>query len=108
MPRPYNWIKGEGTTKLQRWGLGSIMDTPFLPGLGEITQAELDAGGITPAAVAELNQASGPDMNNSFSSYGIYQNPPQVLSRSIGQWVTANAGLLLAGGIVGLLLFRRR
>ena len=84
------------------------MDTPFMLGLGEITQAELDAGGVTSAAVAALNQASGPDMSTSFSSYGIYQNPPQVLSPSIGQWVTANAGLLLAGGIVGLLLFRRR
>lgn len=31
MPRPLNWIRGEGTVKNQRWGLGSDMDTPMVP-----------------------------------------------------------------------------
>lgn len=49
MPRPYGWIRGEGTVKAQRWGLqgiGSTMDTPFVPGLGAAPFAPVVTSGL--------------------------------------------------------------
>lgn len=56
MPRPYGWIRGEGTNKNQRWGLAGLGDDSSsimeIPGL-------MPGGGIFPAYATGLTNTPG-------------------------------------------------
>ena len=145
MPRPYGWIRGEGTAKNQRWGLGGVdgypdadtiarsgltnsdyagrMDWNGVPsvwqglrGMGVITAQDMADAGLSnsdfAASMNLLNAPSyGPNMSTNFGSYSIYDNslpmPGQLGVQNLMQWIQANAGLLLVGGVVGLYMFKR-
>lgn len=114
-PRPYNWIRGEGTVRNQRWGLGSEMDTPFMPhlaGLGAMGPVfTCPDGGVvfSPSDCSTgvpLNQQ--PDVQQQISdlwaSVFSLQTPNALSNTSSGVSPT----LLLLGGGVLLLLFLKR
>lgn len=132
MSRLLGWVKGEGTVKNQRWGLGAYPNDmipygtggmgftnsmlPFsVGGLGaggSPTADELAAAGLTnttfASAMTELNGPGyGPSMSTSYGDYGIYSNVLPTGGQTLGQWMQANSMLLLIGGVVGLLMFRR-
>lgn len=53
MPRPLNWVSGEGTYKNQRWGM---------EGLGDLTQIDINAAGgsdLLSSMYGDLLQSSG-------------------------------------------------
>ena len=102
MPRIYNYIRGEGTVKNQRWGLGDVSTVQI--GTDTLTQNDWQA------VLNSLNgpQSGGPNMSTNYSDYSIYNTIPQnVLTPSIGQWIQSNAVLLLLGGVAGLMFFKR-
>lgn len=131
MPRPYGWIRGEGTVKNQRWGLGSLMDTPVIPklgfsGLGDITIGDGTfrvSGGTCPAdpGCTGYVAPNSPEYIASLQdeltrlydeSLTYYQhtgsgNEESVAPVTAGQWIKENSTLLIVGGIVGLMLFKR-
>ena len=110
MPRPYGWIRGEGTVKNQRWGLGSIMDTPFLPsvhypGIGDITIGDGTMSNPDPL------QGLSPDWYNQLV-YGNSGPPASAVSGSgtvVFTPTTSGVNWLLIGGLAlgGYLLLRR-
>jgi hypothetical protein len=75
-------------------------------GLGDISQAELDAAGVTPAAVAALNDVYGPNASAvSGSGQVVFTPVPQTLT----QWLNQNAtSIAIAAAVgVGVLLFAK-
>ncbi len=93
MPRPYNLIGQVGSYK----------------GVGDITQAELDAAGVDSSTVYLLNhpQSFGPNMLPEFNFGSVIGIANQGSGQTIGQWIQQNGTFLLVGGLVGLFLFKR-
>ncbi len=114
MPRPLNWIRGEGTVKNQRWGLGSLMDTPFIPklgfsGLGNCPGDPGCPGYVVPNSpeyIASLQNELGVMYNDSVGAVDTYFNQ-QVDANNSAVWLQKNTPLLIIGGIIGLMLIRR-
>ncbi len=117
MPRPYNWIRGEGTVKNQRWGLGSVMDTPFIPGMSGTGDIVLGNGQINnPSGTYQADidwqklAQIGAGWDDWFATHtGVvdaYGNA--VVSQStVPDWLKQNAVMLALGGF-GLILLMRR
>ena len=98
MPRLYNWIRGEGTTKAQRWGLN---------GLGDYTAPPLPSGDLFNVPYG----SSGPgDLNYvdplAASSYASFNQ--LVGTSTVGSWIQTNGMMLLVGGVALLFLMKRR
>lgn len=102
MPRPLNWIRGEGTYRNQRWGL---------EGLGNLTQMDINAAGgsdLLSSMYGDLLQSSG-------ASYipnplGLTDNSPYLPISSLPfgmQLSTVNPLVWLALGGTALLLMVR-
>ena len=96
MPRPYGLILGEGMVKNQRWP----------GGLGDVSQAELDAAGVTSGDLSLLNNVYGPSASAVSGSGSVLFT--SLTGTTLGNWISNNGVILLIGGIVGLLLFKRR
>jgi hypothetical protein len=103
MPRLYNWIRGEGTTKAQRWGLNGVTDAAPCPG-------SIGCPGTTPDM---FNQPI--DVQQQLADiWSSITNPPPVYSTggnvggtTLGGWIQNNSMLLLIGGVALLMLKRR-
>jgi hypothetical protein len=81
MPRPFNWIRGEGTVKNQRWGLGDDTTT-------------LDLTSLYPVPS---------------SSYSPTLAPSTSYTPSVGITGSSNTStLLLVGSAIGLIFFLSR
>ncbi len=132
MPRPYNFIRGEGTVKNQRWGLsglGSYMDTPFVPGLGNAAYSpyipqslvrgfgDLTApcpggpgcpGGEVVSGFPDVEQQIADLWDYVFTNAPINYDPvtQQVSGNTVGGFIAKNWPLV-AGGVL-LVLFARR
>ena len=92
MPRPYGWIRGEGTIKAQRWGL---------EGLG----AEAMGPPVPPELVGQQ-----PDVQQQIAD--LWSMLPGATStntstNTIGSWLQNNM-LLVAVGLGAVLLLKRR
>jgi hypothetical protein len=128
MPRPYNWIRGEGTTKNQRWGLGSFMDVPNLPqpysvrGFGEIATTGAPCPGTPGCPGYDPSQAgSYPDVEQQIADVwdylfknapvdcgdSGYETPTTVTVMPAQTWIRSNWPLLAIGGLGVFLLARR-
>ena len=108
MPRPYNWIKGEGTVKAQRWGLGEI-------NINDPSFGTMDYGATH--STIPMYSASGGGM----SEYASWANPNDVTwsdwgspstsysggGSTVGSWIQNNI-LLIGVGLGAVLLLRRR
>lgn len=104
MPRPLNWIKGEGTVKNQRWGLGDLTITD---GSGwnpsninnfqwyQPTDLQTNADTLTPESIA---------WGEGFWSGA---NTGNNVSPSIGSWLQQNALIVGLGVIVTVLILKR-
>jgi hypothetical protein len=112
MPRPLNWIRGEGTVKNQRWGLGdlNIYDPNF--GTMEYDSATHSSipmynpagGGMAEyAAWANPTGVTWPD----WASPSTYYGANTVGSTTVGDWIKNNM-LLIGVGLGAVLLLRRR
>ncbi len=137
MPRPLNWVRGEGTVKNQRWGLGFYMDTPFIPrglgnaafapflyrGMGDVILSDgsrsLTApcpgspgcpGYVSPGiAMPDVEQQIADVWDYVFTNAPVnYDSVTQVVTGdTVGSFVVKN-WLPIAGGLVALLMLARR
>jgi hypothetical protein len=109
MPRPYGWIRGEGTVKNQRWGLGSIMDTPFLPsvhgmsGLGLNCPGDIGCPGNMQAGVTTIPDVEQQIADLWDSVFNLQASDNTTLSVA----PTINWALIGGLALAGYLLFRR-
>lgn len=129
MPRLYNWIRGEGMTKAQRWGLSAINVNS--PNFGQFNgyaplsptnpsnASPLSTNYVaSPLSAGDLFQApygsSGPGDPNyidplAASSYATFdQLVPFLSGNTLGSWIQANGTMLLVGGVALLFLMKRR
>src|ERR1035437_6814805 len=101
MPRLYNWIRGEGTTKAQRWGLSGYV-APGLPAdAGSYFQV---LAGVTIAGPGDPNYIDPLLANSTFDQLVPFLNGTNTL----GSWIQANGTMLLIGGVALLFLMKRR
>src|ERR1035437_1626900 len=125
MPRLYNWIRGEGMTKAQRWGLSAINVNS--PNFGQFnssaplspTNPSNSVGYVAnPLSAGDLFQApygsSGPGDPNyidplAASSYATFdQLVPFLSGNTLGSWIQSNSTMLLVGVVALLFLMKRR
>src|ERR1035437_625037 len=128
MPRLYNWIRGEGTTKAQRWGLSAINVND--PNFGQFNSSAplsptnrsnslsyvapglpADAGsyfqvpaGVTIAGPGDPNYIDPLLANSTFDQLVPFLSGTNTL----GSWIQANGTMLLIGGVALLFLVKRR
>lgn len=105
MPRPLNWIRGEGTTKNQR-GLGTIYVSATPLNAFEAAQSNPDtalADQINLAVASENNFWSYPVLNEMLGSQApVVVNPNGTNTKPLPTWV-----LPVALGAVALLFLKR-
>lgn len=117
MPRPLNWVMGEGRYK----GIGS---TPLAYGQS-VEYFQNNPWNETPvttmnSVVDYLNLPQGNDLNQPSAKLDYADavdwftaNPTGNLasmgipSNTVGSWVSKNMGMILIGGLVGLFLARK-
>lgn len=110
MPRPLNWIRGEGTVKNQRWGLGDI--NAYAADFGQmnydsathtnIPMYDPSGGGMAEyAAWANPTGVTWPDWASPSTSYTASGG------NTIGSWIQNNL-LLIGVGLGAVMLLRRR
>ena len=120
MPRPYGWIRGEGTYKNQRWGLGSFMDTPVIPqlgrGFGDLTAPCPGSPGcpgyVTPNSMDYLVSLQDELASLYDDSRALYQeniNPTTYAAPTVtvGDFLKEH-GLVIGVGVLALMLLTRR
>ena len=121
MPRPYNWIRGEGTYRNQRWGLGSIFDTTYNPSpMGHmigISGGDSAVLGYPVDPVSYDASAGGSDtVWQSTYPYGLIPpvaggtlpfGPPGGSTQSLTNTIGSNLPIILVGLVIGIMLFRR-
>jgi hypothetical protein len=115
MPRPYGWTSGEGRYK----GLGQVPGFDDYMGTANYFQQNptnswtatgVNVVGYNNLPAAPMNQTGLADYWNAVNYFvnNPTGNPANMgAPPTIGQWLQKNMGLVLVGGIVGLLLFRR-
>jgi hypothetical protein len=108
MPRPLNWIRGEGTVKNQRWGLAGlgdlITDVSYQTDVTHSTIPMYDPSGGGMADYASWANPTGvtwPDWASPSTSY-----TPSGGS-TLGSWLQNNI-LLVGAGLAAFLLLRKR
>jgi hypothetical protein len=119
MPRPYNWIRGEGTTKAQRWGLaglGAGAERMELVPFGYGGMGSLIPGAMGPTAPPEFDNTF-PDVEQQIADlWDSVLNPPVSFGQgsqganigtTLGSWLQNNM-LLVGLGVGAFLLLRRR
>ncbi len=118
MPRPLNWVRGEGTVKNQRWGLGSFMDTPVIPGHGGMGDVQLGNGQINnPSGTYQADidweklAQIGAGWDQWFATHtGLIDstgNATDFGKSTVGSMLKENWPLLAVGGLALLLISRR-
>ena len=116
MPRPYNWIRGEGTVKNQRWGLGDLtVANDATKGPVFIGDGSNWSGGDNPTHLLltyPISADVGPypvDYSNPLSSSIYNATGNNVIANAAGGSVSSSPSLLLIGGIgLALLLLLKR
>ena len=138
MPRPLNWIRGEGTVKNQRWGMGEMTphtgfgcvcgdisgmgDTAISNTPGQVPIASATVincpgdpacpGYVTPGSDAYIQSLQDELANLYDITTGQLSTPTAnvpVPATTIGQWMSNNPMLLAAGvGLVAVLMFSGR
>jgi hypothetical protein len=98
MPRLYNWIRGEGTTKAQRWGLNGMglgLNCPGDPGC---------PGYVVPGSTDYVTSLQ----NELASLYDSIVNPGALTLPAVGTTTGTNWLLYVALGLGVYLIARRR
>jgi hypothetical protein len=98
VPRPYGWIKGEGTTKAQRWGLEGLgSSTLVFNDIPTTNYWDWATGGNANSNATSMMDAAGNNLLNIGSGTG---------ANTVGGWLQNNMGLVVVG--LGLVLLLRR
>ena len=125
MPRLYNWIRGEGMTKAQRWGLSAINvnDSSFgqfsssapLSPTNPSNSVSYIAPPLPSGDLFNIPYGSSAPGDPNYidplaaSSYATFD---QLIAASggstLGAWIQANGTMLLIGGVALLFLMKRR